>query len=72
LPHVADLRHVKDSLMAERRCHFGKIIGPFSPTVPPVVTRSARVDGDVEASGGEDLRHVKKPYNLPWNSQIIG
>jgi hypothetical protein len=19
-----------------------------------------------------DLRHVKEPYNLPWNSQIIG
>jgi hypothetical protein len=26
---------------------------PFSPTVPPFATRSARVVGDVEASGGE-------------------
>jgi hypothetical protein len=26
---------------------------PVSPTVPPYVTRSARVVGDVEASGGE-------------------
>jgi hypothetical protein len=35
------------------RRHFGKITGPFSLTVPPFATRSARVDGDVEASGGE-------------------
>jgi hypothetical protein len=33
--------------------HFGKITGPFSPTVPPYATRSAGVDGDVEASGDE-------------------
>jgi hypothetical protein len=26
---------------------------PFSPTVPPSTTGSARVVGDVEASGGE-------------------
>jgi hypothetical protein len=26
---------------------------PFSPTFPPFATRSARVVGDVEASGGE-------------------
>jgi hypothetical protein len=33
--------------------HFGKITGPFSPTVPPFATRNSHVDGDVEASGGE-------------------
>jgi hypothetical protein len=53
LPHVADLRHVKDPYMALKRHHFGKITGPFSSTVPHFATRSARVDGDVEASGGE-------------------
>jgi hypothetical protein len=26
---------------------------PFSPTVPPFATRSARVVGDVETSGGK-------------------
>jgi hypothetical protein len=36
-----------------KRRHFGKILGPFSPTVPPFATRSARVDGDVKVSGGE-------------------
>jgi hypothetical protein len=43
----------KRSLNVVKRRHFGKIIGPFSLTVPPFATRSARVDGDVEASGGE-------------------
>jgi hypothetical protein len=33
--------------------HFDKITGSFSPTVPPFATKSARVDGDVEVSGGE-------------------
>jgi hypothetical protein len=43
----------KRSLNGVKRCHFSKITGPFSPTVPPFATRSAHVDGDVEASGGE-------------------
>jgi hypothetical protein len=43
----------KRSLNGVKRRHFGKIIGPVSPTVPPFATRSARVVGDVEASGGE-------------------
>jgi hypothetical protein len=30
-----------------------KLQTPFSPTVPPFATRSARVVGDVEASGNE-------------------
>jgi hypothetical protein len=33
--------------------YFSKITGPFSPTVPPFATGSARVDRDVEASGDE-------------------
>jgi hypothetical protein len=33
--------------------NFLKIIVPFSPTVSPFATRSDRVDGDVEVSGGE-------------------
>jgi hypothetical protein len=43
----------KRSLNGVKRRHFGKITGPFSPTVPPFAIRSARVNGDVEASGGE-------------------
>jgi hypothetical protein len=43
----------KRFLNGVKRRHFGKITGPFSPTVPPIATRSARVDGDVEASGDE-------------------
>jgi hypothetical protein len=43
----------KRSLSGVKRRHFGKITGLLSPTVPPFATRSARVDGDVEASGGE-------------------
>jgi hypothetical protein len=43
----------KRSLNGVQRRHFGKITGPFSPTVPTFATRSARVVGDVEASGGE-------------------
>jgi hypothetical protein len=43
----------KRSLNGVKRRHFGKITGTFSPTVPPFATRSARVDGDVEASGDE-------------------
>jgi hypothetical protein len=43
----------KRSLNGVKRRHFGKITGPFSPTFPPFATRNARVDGDVEASGGE-------------------
>jgi hypothetical protein len=35
----------KRSLNGVKRRHFGKITGPFSPTVPPFATRSARVDG---------------------------
>jgi hypothetical protein len=31
---------------------LGKITGPFSPTVPAFATRSARVVGNVGASGG--------------------
>jgi hypothetical protein len=41
---------------------------PFSPTVPPFATRSARVDGDVEASGGESgnvYRQGKAMANYP-------
>jgi hypothetical protein len=37
----------------EKRRNFSKITGPFSLTLPPFATRSAHVDGDVEASGGE-------------------
>jgi hypothetical protein len=43
----------KRSLNGVKRRHFGKITGPFLPTVPPFATRSARVDGDMEASGTE-------------------
>jgi hypothetical protein len=43
----------KISLNGVKGRHLGKITGPFSPTVPPFANRSARVDGDVEASGGE-------------------
>jgi hypothetical protein len=43
----------KKSLNGVKRIHFGKITEPFSSTVPPSATRSARVDGDAEASGGE-------------------
>jgi hypothetical protein len=43
----------KRSLNGVKRRHFGKITVPSSPTVPPFATRSARVDGYVEASGGE-------------------
>jgi hypothetical protein len=43
----------KRSLNGVKRRYFGKITEPFSPTVPPFATRSARVDGDVEASGSE-------------------
>jgi hypothetical protein len=43
----------KRSLNCVKRRHFGKITGPFSPTVPPFATRSARVDGNVKAPGGE-------------------
>jgi hypothetical protein len=43
----------KRSLNDVKRSHFGKITRPFSPTVPSFATRSACVDGDVEASGGE-------------------
>jgi hypothetical protein len=43
----------KRFLNGVKRRHFGKITGSFSPTVPHFATRSARVDGDVEASGGE-------------------
>jgi hypothetical protein len=43
----------KRSLKWRKKAPLGKIIGPFSPTVSPFATRSARVDGDVEASGGE-------------------
>jgi hypothetical protein len=49
----ADLWHIKKSLNGVKSLHFGKITRPFSPTVPPFATRSARIDGDVEASGGE-------------------
>jgi hypothetical protein len=41
-------------LLSELRLHKMTVItGTFSPTIPPFATRSARVDGDVEASGGE-------------------
>jgi hypothetical protein len=43
----------KRSLNGIKRRNFGKITGPLSPTVPPFANRSARVDGDVEASDGE-------------------
>jgi hypothetical protein len=43
----------KRSINGIKKRHFGKITGPFSPTVPPFATRSARVDGDMEASGCE-------------------
>jgi hypothetical protein len=59
MPHVADLRNVKDPQMALKRRHFGKITGPLSPTVPPFATRSAHVDGDVEAYGGEEWERLK-------------
>jgi hypothetical protein len=49
----------KRSLNGVKRRHFGKITGPFSPTVPPFATRSARVEGDVEASGGEKWERLK-------------
>jgi hypothetical protein len=32
---------------------------PFSPTVPPFAARSARVVGEVEASGGESGNVLK-------------
>jgi hypothetical protein len=41
---------------------------PFSPTVPPFATRSARIDGDVEASDGESgnvKRQGKAMANYP-------
>jgi hypothetical protein len=34
----------KRSLNCVKRRHFGKITGPFSPTVPHFATRTARVD----------------------------
>jgi hypothetical protein len=43
----------KRSLNGVKRRHFGKITGPFSPTVPPFAARSARVDGEMEVSGSE-------------------
>jgi hypothetical protein len=49
----------KRSLNGVKRRHFGKITGPFSPTAPPFATRSARVDGDVEASGGVKWERLK-------------
>jgi hypothetical protein len=53
----------KRSLNGVKRRHFGKITGLFSPTVPLFVTRSARVDGDVEASGGEKWERLKSGEN---------
>jgi hypothetical protein len=35
------------------KASFRQNYGTFSPTVPPFATRSTRVDGDMEASGGE-------------------
>jgi hypothetical protein len=58
----------KRSLNGVKRRNFGKIIGTVSPTVTPLGTRSARVDGDVEASGGESgnvLRQGKAMANYP-------
>jgi hypothetical protein len=49
----------KRSLNGVKRRLFGKITGPFLPTVPPFATRSIRVDGDVEASGGETCERLK-------------
>jgi hypothetical protein len=43
----------KRSLNGLKRRHFGKIAGPYSPTVSPFAARSTRVVGDVEASGGK-------------------
>jgi hypothetical protein len=43
----------KRSVNGVKRCHFGKITRPFSPTVPPFATRNTRVDEDVEATGSE-------------------
>jgi hypothetical protein len=43
----------KSSRNGVKRRHFAKVTGPFSPTVPPSATRSARVNGEVQASGGE-------------------
>jgi hypothetical protein len=43
----------KRSLNGVEKASFLQIYRtPFSPTVPPFATRSARVVGDVEASGG--------------------
>jgi hypothetical protein len=56
----------KRSLNGVKRHHFGKITGPFSPTVPPFATRNARVVGDVEESGGKSgnsERQVKAMAN---------
>jgi hypothetical protein len=49
----------KRSLNDVKRRLFGKITGPFSPTIPPFATKSARVDGDVEASDGERWERLK-------------
>jgi hypothetical protein len=49
----------KRSLNGIKRHHFGKITEPFSPTAPPFTTRSAHVDGDVEASDGEKWECLK-------------
>jgi hypothetical protein len=52
--HVVDLWHVERSLKGVVKAPFlQNYRTPFSPTVPSFATRSARVVGDVEASGGE-------------------
>jgi hypothetical protein len=49
----------KRSLNDVKRHDFGKIARPFLPTVPCFTTRSAHVDGDVGASGGEKWERLK-------------
>jgi hypothetical protein len=48
-PHVADLRHIKEpsDYMEVGSQAISRLI------FPPFATRSARVDGDAEVSGGE-------------------
>jgi hypothetical protein len=62
----------KRSLNGVKRRHFGKITGPLSPKFPPFATRSARVFGNVEASGSESGNSKGRvqqwqttPRNLP-------
>jgi hypothetical protein len=62
----------KISINGVKRRHFGKITGPFPPTVSPFATRSARVDGTwrhlaakVGTSKGRGKQWQTTPKNMP-------